>query len=188
MSNVLGNLFGEIAEAIRAKTGGTDTMKPAEFPAEIAAIPTGGGGGNAGEWVMATGDFVPTSEVVTISHGLGVVPDIAFIAVQIGGAITGATRQVLVSSFGVSQRLGNSAALVSGKSIILGSSVVLNYTSSPPATVAGTTNSAFIDLPESDAWFPIHSANANTIGFGDALMMPLLTSGIKYNWCVMAMK
>lgn len=43
MSNVLGNLFGEIANAIRAKTGGTGTMKPAEFPTQIAAIPTGGG-------------------------------------------------------------------------------------------------------------------------------------------------
>ena len=187
MSNVLGNLFEEIANAIREKTGGTGTMKPAEFPAEIASIVTGGGG-NAGEWVMATGDFAPTSEVATISHGLGVVPDIAFISMQIGGNITGATRQVLVSSFGVSQRLGNSAALVSGKSIILGSSVALNYTSSPPAAIAGTTNSAFIDLPESDAWFPIHSANANTIGFGDTIAAPLLTSGTKYGWCVMALK
>lgn len=42
MSNVLGNLFGEIADAIREKTGGTGTMKPAEFPAEIASIVTGG--------------------------------------------------------------------------------------------------------------------------------------------------
>jgi hypothetical protein len=41
MSNVLGNLFGEIADAIRGKSGGTDTMKPAEFPAEIASIVTG---------------------------------------------------------------------------------------------------------------------------------------------------
>lgn len=43
MSNVLGTLFQEIANAIRAKTGGTGTMKPAEFPTQIANIPVGGG-------------------------------------------------------------------------------------------------------------------------------------------------
>lgn len=41
--NVLGVLFQDIANAIRTKTGGTDTMKPAEFPTEIANIPVGGG-------------------------------------------------------------------------------------------------------------------------------------------------
>ena len=48
MANVLGTLFGEIADAIRAKSGESGTMKPAEFPAKIAAIPTGGGGSAAG--------------------------------------------------------------------------------------------------------------------------------------------
>lgn len=41
--NVLGVLFGDIADAIRGKTGDTATMKPAEFPAKIEAIETGGG-------------------------------------------------------------------------------------------------------------------------------------------------
>ena len=44
MANVLGTLFGDIADAIRAKSGESGTMKPAEFPAKIAAIPAGGGG------------------------------------------------------------------------------------------------------------------------------------------------
>lgn len=43
MANVLGTLFGEIADAIREKSGEGGTMKPAEFPAKITAIPTGGG-------------------------------------------------------------------------------------------------------------------------------------------------
>ena len=43
MSNVLGELFGEIADAIRGKTGDTATMKPAEFPAKISGISVGGG-------------------------------------------------------------------------------------------------------------------------------------------------
>ena len=32
MANVLGELFGNIAAAIREKTGDTATMKPNEFP------------------------------------------------------------------------------------------------------------------------------------------------------------
>ena len=38
MANALGKLFGDIAEAIRAKTGEEGTMKPAEFPAKIGEI------------------------------------------------------------------------------------------------------------------------------------------------------
>ena len=38
MSNVLGELFGDIADAIREKTGDTATMKPAEFPEKIGGI------------------------------------------------------------------------------------------------------------------------------------------------------
>lgn len=48
MANILGTLFGDIADAIRAKSGESGTMKPAEFPAKIAAIPAGGGGSAAG--------------------------------------------------------------------------------------------------------------------------------------------
>ena len=40
MANVLGELFGEIAESIRGKTGDTGTMKPAQFPEKIRAIKT----------------------------------------------------------------------------------------------------------------------------------------------------
>jgi hypothetical protein len=36
--NVLGTLFSDIADAIRSKTGSTETMKPAEFPEQINNI------------------------------------------------------------------------------------------------------------------------------------------------------
>lgn len=48
MANELRTLFQDIADAIKDKTGSTDTIKPAEFPAKIAAIPAGGGGSAAG--------------------------------------------------------------------------------------------------------------------------------------------
>lgn len=44
MVNALNTLFQDIANAIRDKTGGTETMKPAEFPNKIAEIE---GTGNA---------------------------------------------------------------------------------------------------------------------------------------------
>ena len=42
MANVLAELFQNTADAIREKTGGTGTMKPAEFPDKIRGITTGG--------------------------------------------------------------------------------------------------------------------------------------------------
>lgn len=48
MSNALGTLFGDIANAIREKNGETGTMKPAEFPEKISAIETGGGSSGGG--------------------------------------------------------------------------------------------------------------------------------------------
>lgn len=45
MANELRTLFQDIADAIKDKTGSTDTMKPAEFPSKIAEIEVGGGDG-----------------------------------------------------------------------------------------------------------------------------------------------
>lgn len=51
MANVLSELFQDIADSIRSKTGGTDKIAPADFPASIEAIEGGGGGS------MATGVY-----------------------------------------------------------------------------------------------------------------------------------
>lgn len=42
MANVLGELFQDIADAIRSKTGGMEPMAPASFPENISAIKTNG--------------------------------------------------------------------------------------------------------------------------------------------------
>ncbi|MBR2622585.1 MAG: hypothetical protein IKC97_09500 [Clostridia bacterium] len=78
MSNVLGTLFGQIADAIRGKTGDTVTMKPAEFPDKIAAIETGGGGGG-NSYTIKSGSFTASNNIDTIEHGCGEVPDIVFV-------------------------------------------------------------------------------------------------------------
>lgn len=43
MENVLGNLFADIANAIRTKTGENEKIKPAQFPAKILEIVQSGG-------------------------------------------------------------------------------------------------------------------------------------------------
>ena len=79
MANVLGTLFGEIADAIREKSGEGGTMKPAEFPDKIAQIVTGGGG--SGDLKYNSGQVIDSavSDITTISHGLGVVPDMIIV-------------------------------------------------------------------------------------------------------------
>ena len=45
--NSLTSLFGDIADAIRAKTGGSSQIVADDFPTAIAAFPSGGGGSSA---------------------------------------------------------------------------------------------------------------------------------------------
>ena len=72
MANALGTLFGEIAGAIREKTGDTATMKPAQFPEKIAAIEAGGSGGTL---VAQYKEFTATSNSdQVVSHNLGTIP------------------------------------------------------------------------------------------------------------------
>ena len=69
----------KIAAAIREKGGTTDTLAfPDAMAAAIAAIEAGGGGGN-----FACGMFTPADTTVSqieITHGLGAVPELFFIA------------------------------------------------------------------------------------------------------------
>ncbi len=76
MSNVLGELFQNIANAIRGKTGETGTMKPSEFPENINSIVTGG---EEKQLRYADGEFDVTSDIMTINHDMGVVPDIIMV-------------------------------------------------------------------------------------------------------------
>ena len=82
MANALGELFQDIADAIRDKTGNTGLMVPFDFPEQIASIEVGTGGpGGAIKWVAATGEFTPenTGDTVTVEHNMGVAPDFVFV-------------------------------------------------------------------------------------------------------------
>lgn len=82
MANVLGELFSDIAQAIRGKTGDTATMKPAEFPAKIMSISQGVdtveidslldaiNGEVVGEIVLASGTCGPSAKYNLKDSGL----------------------------------------------------------------------------------------------------------------------
>lgn len=81
MANVLGELFGNIANAIRSKTGDTGTMKPAEFPQKISGIEGGSGGnGNAASFSYTKGSFTATAAQMTVPADFGgTKPDILLV-------------------------------------------------------------------------------------------------------------
>ena len=76
-SAALDTQLTSIADAIRAKTGGSDSLVfPDGFLQAIAAIEAGGGSGGA---KIATGTVVPANDSsITIEHGLGEVPNVFF--------------------------------------------------------------------------------------------------------------
>lgn len=74
MANVLGELFGNIASAIREKNGETGTMKPAEFPAKIAAIEAGGGSGSVQVYCKSV-TAPATTAGTRVSVDFGFAPD-----------------------------------------------------------------------------------------------------------------
>lgn len=94
MSNVLGDLFQEIADAIRTKTGETDKIAPLNFPDEILSIVVGessdgdGGGtssGSIGNLEFASEEFNTSSTGIgrqTIAHGLSSTPDMIIVWVS----------------------------------------------------------------------------------------------------------
>lgn len=85
MANELRTLFQDIADAIKDKTGSTDTMKPAEFPAKIAAIPVGSGGATStmiGKSGSIDGSTLSDRTNVTITHNCGKVPDFIIVYVN----------------------------------------------------------------------------------------------------------
>lgn len=110
MSNVLGDLFQEIADAIRTKTGGADKMAPASFPDEILAIATviNGGGTGEGNLKISSGMFVTDSGNnvrKTVAHGLGEMPDFVFVYFASGTQFELADSAIhLVSAVGMNSK------------------------------------------------------------------------------------
>ena len=103
MANVFiqDSTMSAIGDAIRAKTGGTDKLLPADMATAISGITTGGGGG--GLYTAGT-VYGSGSGPVTVQHNLGVIPDL-FLIYCPANITSGNYDGLLRVAFGVSANL-----------------------------------------------------------------------------------
>lgn len=138
--SVLSDLFADIAAAIRSKNGEEGTMKPAQFPGKISAL-TVANAENTG-LKFAEGDFYPDgSGADTITHGMGVVPDVVVIFPS-RAFDANETDEVLLSAVGFSQAAMDASGAKSTTYIPNGSSFATPY----PLT-DNTENMVVLGLP-----------------------------------------
>jgi len=95
MANVLGELFGDIASAIREKTGEEGTMKPAQFPEKISSIETGADVSG----VTATADDVLAGKIFVDSEGKEQYGNISRMNTANSTLNTGFTKRVLKAGY-----------------------------------------------------------------------------------------
>lgn len=200
MANVLGELFQDIADAIRSKTGETGTMTPASFPSEIRSIPlviNGAGVETDGNLKIAYGAFFAgTGESnvrQTVTHGLGEAPD--FVLVYFHNTTTGeATDNTvhLVSAWGMSSKFAPLGAGVGERGAYAIHGCYVNWNSGTPSLLAvgdgGTTSIGMDQIPDSTNfdYFPwIATPDENTFEVGSNAGYPFWPGGMYY-WIAMA--
>lgn len=174
MANALKQLFIDIADAIRAKTGNTSKIVPANFPSEISNIVVGGGDSNNAEWKFASGTTTGTGSTLTITHGLGVVPDIIYVSV----ANTAGSTQ-LIGGIGFSSAFteafgGNGTDDERG----------VQFANTSSWGVTGLTLKEGVDGAHSsfsDMFGHIRNANTSTFQVGGGSITPL-PSGKEITW------
>lgn len=180
--NVLGVLFSDIADAIRGKTGDTATMKPAEFPEKISGIETGNSGGNSadGVWYVASDSFTPTTKSWTVSHNIGVIPELIVVYI-------GATPQANCLLFGVGFSENMMSAFAEGSSNIPGFVCMLGSSGGTTTSMSFTpieANGAYNSFSGSDLGV-IRNATATsfTVGGGTSSFINSgLLTGKTYYW------
>lgn len=179
MANVLGELFQNIANAIRSKTGSSGTLKPNEFANAIASIVvnsggTGGGTSGTGTLKIAAGTFkingVTDNTRKTISHGLGEMPDLVLVYATAYGlydydgdgdtesgidgddAATFFAGSPMLAAWGMKQKF-SSSFITSYKALMGDASVAFSSTSSTAGI--DTTTSNFLIRCQDDATFEV---------------------------------
>lgn len=150
-----------IANAIRAKTGGTGTMTLDQMPTEIANIPTGGTP-STNTYRVATGTITPGSRTITINHNLNSTKVIVLLQGKVDTAITAQYRTIAgtwfsddflstylennriydVSSYstGLPDGLTVPFSYIGGHAISSGPAANQGATSTPNSTLTATSN------------------------------------------------
>ena len=181
--NVLGTLFGDIANAIRAKTGDTATMKPIDFPTKISEIEVSSSGGSGGSVIVNEGTIKPTADkqIYTIEHGLGVVPDL--IIVRIYHAIS--ETQMPNYYYTIYGGFSFSSAFLERIPSDLRSEFGAWWVWVGGDVGFMTVTGGGLDLTNSEIWGHIRNGNASTfqVGGSKSAHMP---EGAEYKWCAVA--
>lgn len=151
--SALSDLFQDIADAIRTKTGNTGTMKPIDFPNAISNIEAGGGGGS-GTVVSKKGTFKATAQTGNVvTHDLGVTPDLIVVWQDTNWSGT------LVA-------IGKGPKLYNGSNYVhIAGYQNPNDTSCPYWLTGGNTS---VDV--ANTAMPLYSANASTFTVGGTMM------------------
>ena len=170
MANVLGTLFSDIANAIRNKTGTTEKMSPKDFPIQINNIVVGGGGdGGVTEWKFASGETVSDgSGVLTITHGLGSIPDIIKVRAEYNTKDTDVFCIMMAFSEAMGTALNKDFSCGFGRVQGLGGAVIL-------------TQNGGVDSDVSNVFATINKANTQTFTLNVSDYVPIL-EGRKVIW------
>lgn len=179
MANVLGTLFGNIANAIREKTGETGTMKPSEFAGKIESIVIGGGSG--GTLVGSYGTFTASATSQTIRHNLGTVPLAVLIHSTYGTLISGEGGMIM--SVGFSEEASKLMGRPNGLTYYMRIMDVLS--SGYQAEVSQSSSGKYIETTTYKQ--TINKATETTVTFGEDSQAHL-KSGVDYTWYAIGIK
>lgn len=164
--SALGELFTDIASAIRGKTGETGTMKPAEFPDKIAGIEAGSGG-LGGMWKFATKTFTALEGQTFISHNCNVVPDIVILSAKTQILDTNNYSGIVYAS-GFSSRYLEFLKANNGKAY--GEALITGMSGSEESGYEGTIITHYNDIAIESSSGYILGATSTKIGFAEALI------------------
>ena len=153
----LSNLFSDIADAVRTKTGSAEEIIADDFPTAIAAI-SGGGTPTINGKTFDCGTFTPASDITanyTVSHALGRTPEFLVLwTVNNDFAVQGVLGKWNANIGTVSRNVGVIAA------------------NGDPAAATGGNSSTYRS-----------AAGATTLTLNCSATYPLL-AGVEYQWLV----
>ena len=137
--STLTETFSDIADAIRGKNGSSNTYTPAQMPAAITAIPTGGGGTYQTKTVSPT----ESSQTVTPDSGYDALSSVSVNAISstyVGSGIARKSSTDLSASGATVTAPAGYYAAAASKSVASGSATGPSSLSGSSATVSTGTN------------------------------------------------
>lgn len=137
--STLTETFSDIADAIRGKNGSSNTYTPAQMPAAITAIPTGGGGTYQTKTVSPT----ESSQTVTPDSGYDALSSVSVNAISstyVGSGIARKSSTDLSANGATVTAPAGYYAAAASKSVASGSATGPSSLSGSSATVSTGTN------------------------------------------------